>query len=699
MGWILGLGNGVVFRQGGGSGLGSSYWKTHLFNEDDLSLWVKSRDDKSLIDTINVSNSPIILPSAYLNGGGYVYGDKTRTEEHIFDGDDHTIFFEITQILAVPTTSTFPFITLGASSTNTRGIFFMLTGQKIRCYFGDGTVTQLRVDPLSGLGTIKATMRYCLITVNFTTKKLDVAFLDADGNSVNDTALSVDISSFTFNTDDNYASYSFSSSHFAVGNFKKFIGIKTLEQCLTDSYVTGLQLHYPTLQSFADLVSGKHLSGNNFVETNNIAYGYHTDWLLKYGYDLYSVNKTGNETLAGYNDFFIPHDVEGNSIAWSLANYVFIKSVPGSLTTHNNSDSKIRFVNDFFDRSNTTIWSDLARDTDYDSVNPKDFHISKLNQRTIYQWLNNGYKGRFFIKCTGNSIEDGSENCLKKGTRGNLLELILYNTDVKGVDNKKVLTYTNDIIASVLDIHGNPSYDNNNYIKIGTLKTTKPLMTVRIDDWMANEGLWETVMDDFGIVAEIGCLVGRNVDPTLNYWGLPFSELVRLQGKGWEILSHGMDDDDLSGQDVSVAEEEIPESLAILQSHGISARNFCPHKYGQQAMWVRRIASEYFESCQGYKINTTDLLPSVNVSSPDIWNLSSIRLDIAGDYMVTTEEGKVLVKEAIDLAFSENRWISVFFHNLTAELEAGVREIIQYGVTKGMTFVTTQGALDDRKYL
>lgn len=28
MGWVLGLGNGVVFRQGGGSGLGSSYW-TH----------------------------------------------------------------------------------------------------------------------------------------------------------------------------------------------------------------------------------------------------------------------------------------------------------------------------------------------------------------------------------------------------------------------------------------------------------------------------------------------------------------------------------------------------------------------------------------------------------------------------------------------------------------------------------------------
>ena len=26
MGWVLGLGNGVVFRQGGGSGLGSSYW-------------------------------------------------------------------------------------------------------------------------------------------------------------------------------------------------------------------------------------------------------------------------------------------------------------------------------------------------------------------------------------------------------------------------------------------------------------------------------------------------------------------------------------------------------------------------------------------------------------------------------------------------------------------------------------------------
>ena len=28
MGWVLGLGNGVVFRQGGGSGLGSSYWLT-----------------------------------------------------------------------------------------------------------------------------------------------------------------------------------------------------------------------------------------------------------------------------------------------------------------------------------------------------------------------------------------------------------------------------------------------------------------------------------------------------------------------------------------------------------------------------------------------------------------------------------------------------------------------------------------------
>ena len=28
MGWVLGLGNGVVFRQGGGSGSWSSYWTT-----------------------------------------------------------------------------------------------------------------------------------------------------------------------------------------------------------------------------------------------------------------------------------------------------------------------------------------------------------------------------------------------------------------------------------------------------------------------------------------------------------------------------------------------------------------------------------------------------------------------------------------------------------------------------------------------
>lgn len=142
----------------------------------------------------------------------------------------------------------------------------------------------------------------------------------------------------------------------------------------------------------------------------------------------------------GADRFYPVRKDDATDYGATIATYVLGDSFDGSATLHNGYKSKITFVNDFFDRSDETIYSDAARSTDandlygkYDATSPKTWYIEELCQEAFDSFFNDDYKNRLFIKGNNNPYD----------TNKNLQELILYNTKKTGGALNKVLRYIN----------------------------------------------------------------------------------------------------------------------------------------------------------------------------------------------------------------------------------------------------------------
>ena len=73
MGWVLGLGNGVVFRQGGGSGLGSSYWTPQ---KEPSTLIVTAQTDTTIDFSWTAAAEPEDGYKLKISTDGVTYTDK-----------------------------------------------------------------------------------------------------------------------------------------------------------------------------------------------------------------------------------------------------------------------------------------------------------------------------------------------------------------------------------------------------------------------------------------------------------------------------------------------------------------------------------------------------------------------------------------------------------------------------------------------
>lgn len=153
---------------------------------------------------------------------------------------------------------------------------------------------------------------------------------------------------------------------------------------------------------------------------------------LNYGYSVYK-NYGSPDIQVPYLLFGIP---QTSPIIPS--GYVWYQNIPGTLLKHNLAKSMVEFVDSVFDRSNVTIYTDLARaaTTYYDAANPKRWHISEFNRLLLNDWINADYKGRWFPKELPNSVDNEAKNLLD--------ELIVYATNKTGNDFSTVLKYTKD---------------------------------------------------------------------------------------------------------------------------------------------------------------------------------------------------------------------------------------------------------------
>lgn len=699
MGLSTGIGIGIQFSRGGQS------WEDKLYNESDLIFRYNenTRNGNTLPNALSPgTGDATLLPAVYLYNGsaGHFSGDKTRTEELLWDGNDHTIFCELTQMKSLSIDTTYPVLKIGTNTTGvSRGIYIFLQYKALRVRYGDGIVAQRE----STFGTadtyyLPHDKVYLYITINATDKILRIYFYNESLIAINGTG-NKDISTFTFGATENTFPYVFDSPYFGVSNFKKFTGIKTLSQCIDSSYTTDLQLHYPSIFGQVDMVGGKNLVGSSTHNTKYFGFAKHTPWLFDYGYDRYVESTSLNAGI--YTHQYIPHDINGNSKTFYKASFKYLESVAGSLTSINTGGEmagfKIRFSQDFFDRSNATIWNAACRASSYyDSSHTKDFHSSELNYRTLYGYLNDGYAGRFYPHFEDYSIN--LNNSYSSNHRKKVKNLYLYNTDNKGVNNNHILTYTKDIAAAVLDGSNQVTYDANNYVKIGTLKVSKPMAILRFDNEFSNSYDWLALLNTYSVPGILAILPG--------YIGgvgyLKWSDLRYFQSIGWEIIIHAYETSTTYWSGLSAAElsQDFTNSKTAFNNEGIYPVNAGPHGVNHYAGLARYIAAWHVNSLTGYKdiVGETGLPPTI-IDPFDI-RLQIIDLPVAEyPYNIEDAGGMAKLKALLDVCAAENRIAEITGHQYTVSKAEKLAEIIEYCISKGISIVTRQQALNNCKYL
>lgn len=692
---------------------------TIIPSPEDLTFQTTQRDGLTLQDSDSNAHAEILTPCHFRPEGNLAVlrGDKSRMDERVFDGNNYTLFFQATQMQSYNDSSGRFLFTFGGGAAKSRGFDIRVTNGGIRVYYGDGIVNQSNayIIPINECDNITLPLPsfYVYCTVNFAEKILHVGCYDLDGEALG-TPLNADISSFTFNSDENSDVFMPHAQIFAISNFKKYNTLRSLTECIETASSGDMQIHLPEIVSGTD-VSGNnnHFSSTTIEDEDNKVYLPHDHvWGLDYGYSM----------IKSYHDpdhiiFYIPNLIDGTEIDRTDHNptYYHLPGSDGSTNYHNLYDSVVKFTNNFFDRSNTTIWNDNARGADYDASNPKCFHISKLDQRNLFEWLHDDYKGRLFVKAISENYQGEYNSSITErlvtdlnGRRRQLREILLYATDKIGINHKNVLTYTGDVHAAVKNENDDIIYDDSDHISLGYFKASKPLLSIRFDDGLETQKTqFKPLLDSLGVPAFITLLTGREdggnylkVEAGNDPPGLTWDDVVSLHNSGWEIISHGVDDDDLSESSNEDVEEVISFAKNRIESFGITPHHFTPHKYGQRSPFVIRTALKHHMSCHaGYVINYFSDPEGVNPEILSLDSLASCRGDFGGDFMLDDPAGVANFKAQIDIAAANDRLLMVFLHGATAEKLQGLEEVVTYALSQGMEVDTLSGVLSKCKYL
>ena len=419
-----------VLRQSVRQNLWSSSWITRLYDQEDLSFWTKADTRNGLVLpnslSVGTGDAAILVPTARLATNAFIYRN-----EYIVGGAawDVTIRFKVDS-----GAGNNPLINCGGYTGNVKGLM-------LRCNSG-------AINVFTANGTTSVSSNFAHNIANNTWYTLRFQWSGVEGEvmtvTVNGSSLTATTNKAWVGNSTDTISLGRYSTIYMTGNISSIVGI-----------MSGRTINlYPT-----GIVSADNFEiGSDDVKWLVAGAGYVSQflggdtWFLDKGYSIWRDYLTLRLT-------YIPNTSNGLTTAGTSLTpaYRLLTEVSGTLTNHNLWNSKIRFSQDYFDRSNATIWNDACRASAYyDSGNVKDFHISEINELTIRTYLNDGYRAKFFPKVLGNSIDD----------RITLTDLILYTTDKKGIGDKYVLQYTRDIFRAQKDTSRQHYEDADGYIQL-----------------------------------------------------------------------------------------------------------------------------------------------------------------------------------------------------------------------------------------
>lgn len=411
----------------------------------DLNIYASGRSELTMVDQIG-SNDIDILTATYRGKNNIWRKTVGGALERIFDGNSYTIYFKFNAIDALAAASV-QVLQMGNNLGTRRGISLYGSSGKLILGAGDGS-TASNSDLIATYDATLLTAGWveCFLEMDKPLNRLRCSIIKYSDDSVLGTPANVDVSTWTFNDDDNYSSMHIYNNICGYADLKKFSGLKTLSQCRDNTYITGLQFHFPTLYDGTDVSTNTYHCIEYGAEPNvdNKFFSNISTYCLDYGYSLYRTpNKHLNPTNSRYFDICVPNTPAGVSIARTLkdpsvVNFVKIEDHEGNLNYHNLYDSKLNIPISTWDRSSTTIYEDAARTSlYYDVSNPNAWHISELDYLLFSFNCKAGYEGLNFFKFDDNSFAN----------RNIIISVFSYATNKINSYLNKILKYTKDYQA------------------------------------------------------------------------------------------------------------------------------------------------------------------------------------------------------------------------------------------------------------
>lgn len=785
-----------------GNRAGSRSWTTRLYNEGDLQSRLDSRTGNVITSSVGDDSADVYVPEFINVDTERWVGDKTRSVERFIDGGNYTLYFKFKQLADIdPDSAAADWLGRFGKTHNTaateRGISFVISYERIQPYISDGT-TRIRPYLVSALNTNIKPLDYAeiMMHVNYTTKRWIINCYNHLGAII--ATVDEDISSLVFNNDNNTSDWWANSKYFVFTNLKKFSAIKTIEQCRDNVYITDLQLWYPMIKGGVDVTgNGYHLvrpaeTINNTVYTNLNSYP------LDYGCQSqistqYPLNTQPNLTVCNLH----------SDKSRIVRDYEKCINIHDGGVLHNLCDSYLEFSNDFFDRSNVTIWNDKARrayigiiypsgtsgsmtvtvngvvktitfDTDiettintflfpsgaptvtksyadaniktcrlptaiafetfdcegiyqlevanasgdldatielrnhYNLLTPKRFHSDEINQRTFFEYLNDGYRGRLY--CKVESLDYGTVpyyGSVEKMDRRNIIGIYLYQHDIKGADQLKVLAYTGDLRYVASDV----TYDTDGYVLLGYYQATKPMCLISMDDALISE--WEGWIPLFRTIGSLPYNLNNHSDFTdaESVDHMSWDQLRAAKAEGADIGAQNLNDNDYSLMTYAEIEYDITQNKLRIDEEGLDCKHLqgnrrsCESPVARFLSW--KTGHQTFRAHSGL-INTNH---GVQYKVFDKYAIGSMALDTGGGnyYDISSANGDPLratkvarIKEQMDIATTENGFLVLYFHNysrLYTEYHAAMSEVLQYWMGLGHEFYNYNELLSNCAYL
>ena len=367
----------------------------------DLAFRINARSGLTLPDLVSTNTPDILVPVAAFNGAAnYISRPVKITGGQAWD---LTVRFKLTTA-----SGNNPLVNCGGYSGGTKGLLIRVNSGALNIFTSNGTASVSSNFAFNFQNATWYTLRFQWNGQTSGTMTCTVGATALTASTCN---------AWTGDSGDSFQIGKYSTTYL-TGSISKVSG--TCGSLAIDLYPTGLG-------TIAYDSNGVSFSWSG---TPGTAYDTGDSWFLDKGFQIFK-DGSNNYQYACNNSLGLP-TITRTDLGGTYALY---SSAVGSLTSHNLWKSKIRFKNAFFDRSNTIIWNATARTGFYDSGNTKDFDITEINLLTLRSFLNDGYRGKLYPVCDGNSIDD------KLYLQG----VLLYTTDKKGANELVTLKYTKDI--------------------------------------------------------------------------------------------------------------------------------------------------------------------------------------------------------------------------------------------------------------